>query len=98
MIRYNNMQVNPDGSLAANQNNESNHNAAKVRMKITMNHRNLIIFLFSNSNTNLAKVTTGKGPFVNRCLFFKQLNMIHFNAQSTPDRRRDSKSLPFVKT
>merc|ERR1711936_1222230 len=27
--RYNNMQVNPDGSLAANQTNESNHNTAK---------------------------------------------------------------------
>ena len=28
--RYNNMQVNPDGSLATNQTNESNHNTAKV--------------------------------------------------------------------
>merc|ERR550519_2971182 len=27
--KYNNMQVNPDGSLAANQTNESNHNTAK---------------------------------------------------------------------
>ena len=33
--RYNNMQVNPDGSLATNQTNESNHNTAKVGMKIT---------------------------------------------------------------
>ena len=32
LVRYNNMQVNPDGSLAANQTNESNHNTAKVRM------------------------------------------------------------------
>ena len=32
LARYNNMQVNPDGSLAANQTNESNHNTAKVRM------------------------------------------------------------------
>ena len=33
MIRYNNMQVNPDGSLATNQTNESNHNTAKVSTK-----------------------------------------------------------------
>ena len=35
IIRYNNMQVNPDGSLATNQTNESNHNTAKVSTKYT---------------------------------------------------------------
>ena len=33
ITRYNNMQVNPDGSLATNQTNESNHNTAKVSTK-----------------------------------------------------------------
>ena len=57
--RYNNMQVNPDGSLATNQTNESNHNTAKVEMieKVEKRiHQNLTMFLFSNSNTILAKV------------------------------------------
>ena len=35
ITRYNNMQVNPDGSLATNQTNESNHNTAKVSTKYT---------------------------------------------------------------
>ena len=54
--RFNNMQVNPDGSLVANQTNESNHNTAKVGMIEKRIHSNLTVFLFSNSNTNLVKV------------------------------------------